>query len=259
MNVLYGLTQPDEGEILIDGQPAALRSPKDAIRAGIGMVHQHFMLVPVFTVAENVTLGAGADPRCSACSTGAGHAPRGARAIRALRPACRPGRLRRGPAGRRAAAGRDHQGTAARGQRADPRRADRPFSPRARPRNCSRSCAQLREGGRSIVFISHKLKEVQEIADTVTVIRRGRVVGERPPTASDEELAALMVGRAVQLQVSKARRPARRRRAGVADLHRPERARPGRGGRGVASRSGRARSWASPACRATGRPSCARR
>ena len=57
MNVLYGMLQPDEGEILLDGQPARFGSPKDAIAAGIGMVHQHFMLVPVFTVAENVTLG----------------------------------------------------------------------------------------------------------------------------------------------------------------------------------------------------------
>ena len=57
MNVLYGLLQPDEGEILLDGQAARFHSPKDAIAAGIGMVHQHFMLVPVFTVAENVTLG----------------------------------------------------------------------------------------------------------------------------------------------------------------------------------------------------------
>src|ERR1700727_1052444 len=57
MNVLYGLLQPDEGQILIDGKPAAFHSPRDAIAAGIGMVHQHFMLVPVFTVAENVTLG----------------------------------------------------------------------------------------------------------------------------------------------------------------------------------------------------------
>ena len=57
MNVLYGLLQPDEGEILLDGKAARFHSPKDAIAAGIGMVHQHFMLVPVFTVAENVTLG----------------------------------------------------------------------------------------------------------------------------------------------------------------------------------------------------------
>src|ERR1022692_5077536 len=57
MNVLYGLVQPDDGEIIIDGQPVHIRTPKDAINAGIGMVHQHFMLVPVFTAAENVTLG----------------------------------------------------------------------------------------------------------------------------------------------------------------------------------------------------------
>jgi simple sugar transport system ATP-binding protein len=57
MNVLYGLLQADQGQILLDGKPATFRTPKDAINAGIGMVHQHFMLVPVFTVAENVTLG----------------------------------------------------------------------------------------------------------------------------------------------------------------------------------------------------------
>ena len=57
MNVLYGLYQPDEGEILIDGEPVHFAGPGDAIAAGIGMVHQHFMLIPVFTVAENVVLG----------------------------------------------------------------------------------------------------------------------------------------------------------------------------------------------------------
>src|SRR6184192_4195382 len=57
MNVLYGLVQPDEGEIRVDNKPVVIHSPRDAIAAGIGMVHQHFMLVPVFTVAENVTLG----------------------------------------------------------------------------------------------------------------------------------------------------------------------------------------------------------
>src|SRR5215469_12317711 len=57
MNVLYGLLQPDEGELVLDGKQVTFHSPKDAINAGIGMVHQHFMLVPVFTVAENITLG----------------------------------------------------------------------------------------------------------------------------------------------------------------------------------------------------------
>ncbi len=91
MNVLYGLMQPDDGEILIDDQPVHIRSPKDAISAGVGMVHQHFMLVPVFTVAENVTLGAepirkltlpGVTGGCtchrSGCLTGARRAPRSA-------------------------------------------------------------------------------------------------------------------------------------------------------------------------------------
>jgi simple sugar transport system ATP-binding protein len=57
MNVLYGLYQPDEGEILIDGKPVSFNGPGDAMAAGIGMVHQHFMLIPVFTVAENIELG----------------------------------------------------------------------------------------------------------------------------------------------------------------------------------------------------------
>ena len=77
MNVLYGLMQPDEGEILIDDKPVAIHSPRDAIRAKVGMVHQHFMLVPVFTVAENVTLGSEPVRKgplglpSLACSTGA--------------------------------------------------------------------------------------------------------------------------------------------------------------------------------------------
>ena len=147
MNVLYGLMQPDEGEILLDDKPVAIHSPRDAIRARIGMVHQHFMLVPVFTVAENVTLGvepvrrlatpamnwAGCGSRRSACprrpARPAQGPPRRARALRAVRPAGRPRRPGGGPAGRRAAAGRDHQGAAARRQRARPRRADRRADP----------------------------------------------------------------------------------------------------------------------------------
>ena len=124
---------------------------------------------------------------------------------------------------------------------------------------------ELRSGGRSIVFISHKLKEVQAIADHITVIRRGKVVGERPPTASDAELAALMVGRPVELRVSKeAAQPG----DVVLDVERPDR--PGerrsarrpsseRRGRRLVPGPRRARSSASPGCRATARPSCARR
>jgi simple sugar transport system ATP-binding protein len=201
MNVLYGLVQPDEGEILIDDQPVHIRSPKDAISAGVGMVHQHFMLVPVFTVAENVTLGV--------------------ERVRGL------GLLDRGRARRDVKELSERYGLAV-----DPDAyvenlpvgiQQRVEIIKALMRDASvlvldeptavltpgeiddlfRIMRELRDGGRSIVFISHKLKEVQAIADNVTIIRRGKVVGERPPSTTGAELAALMVGRAVQLRVSK--------------------------------------------------------
>ena len=123
MNMLYGLLEPTEGEILVDGEPVTFASPSDAIAAGIGMVHQHFMLVPVFTVAENVMLGR--------------EQTRGLGVLNRRRPPSwcassreryglrgRPRRPGRGPPGRRAAAGGDPQGTRQRRQGADPRRAD---------------------------------------------------------------------------------------------------------------------------------------
>jgi general nucleoside transport system ATP-binding protein len=205
MNVLYGLTQPDEGEILVDGKPARFGSPKDAIGAGIGMVHQHFMLVPVFTVADNVTLG-----------------------IEEVGPA---GVLNRRKT-RRDVADLSHRY----GLDVDPdalvedlpvgiqqrveivkalvRQAnvlilDEPtavLTP-AETEELFRIIRQLKDGGTSVIFISHKLREVQAIADTITVLRRGRVVGQRTPPVTEDDLAALMVGRNVQLRVSK--QPAR--------------------------------------------------
>jgi general nucleoside transport system ATP-binding protein len=216
MNVLYGLMQPDDGEILIDGQPAAIRSPKDAIGAGVGMVHQHFMLVPVFTVAENVTLGA--EP------------------IRKLTlPGVRAGGLHLPSLGlldRRQARASVRELSQRFGLRVDPDAyvEDLPVGVQQRveiikallrdarllvldeptavltpgeTEDLFHIMRQLRDSGRSIVFISHKLREVQAIADNITVLRRGKVVAERPPTTSGAELAALMVGRAVQLRVSK--------------------------------------------------------
>jgi simple sugar transport system ATP-binding protein len=202
MNVLYGLLQPDEGEILIDGTAASFHSPKDAISAGIGMVHQHFMLVPPFTVAENVTLGI---------------------------EQVRPGGLLDASRTRREVRDLSHRY----GLDVNPDAIveDLPVGIQQRVeiikalvRNASvlvldeptavltpsetqelfRIIRQLRDGGTSVIFISHKLKEVQEIADTITVLRRGRVVGERKPPATEADLAALMVGRDVQLRVSKA-------------------------------------------------------
>ena len=203
MNVLYGLVQPDEGEILLDDQPVAIHSPRDAIRAKVGMVHQHFMLVPVFTVAENVTLGS--EP------------------VR--------GRLF-GLLDRRTARREVLELSERFGLRVDPDALveELPVGVQQRveiikallrdaqvlvldeptavltpgeTEDLFRIMRELREGGRSIIFISHKLKEVQAIADSITVIRRGKVVGERPPSTSSTELASLMVGRSVQLRVSK--------------------------------------------------------
>jgi general nucleoside transport system ATP-binding protein len=201
MNVLYGLTQPDEGEILVDGKAVALHSPKDAIRAGIGMVHQHFMLVPVFTVAENVTLG---DERTHWLGLLDRHRMR--REVRGLSE--RYG-LRIDPD---ALVEDLPVGVQQRVEiiKALVREAgvlilDEPTSvlTPGETEELFTIMRELRAGGRSIIFISHKLREVQAIADVVTVIRRGQVVGERPSTASDAELAELMVGRSVVLRVDK--------------------------------------------------------
>jgi simple sugar transport system ATP-binding protein len=201
MNVLYGLTQPDEGEILVDGRVTELHSPKDAISVGIGMVHQHFMLVPVFTVAENVTLG---DERTRVF--GLLDRRRMRREVRDLSQAYG---LRVDPDAyvENLPVGVQQRVEIIKAlvRQADVLILDEPTSvlTPGETEELFTIMRQLKAGGRSIIFISHKLKEVQAIADTVTVIRRGRVVGELPPTASDSELAALMVGRNVELQVSK--------------------------------------------------------
>ena len=201
MNILYGLTQPDEGTILADGKPLTIHSPKDAIEAGIGMVHQHFMLVPVFTVAENVTLG-NEEMR----ALGLLDRRRMRRKVRDLSqryglrvdPDALTGDLPVGVQQRveiLKALVRDAQVLIL----------DEPtavLTP-GETEDLFRIMRELRESGRAIVFISHKLKEVQAIADTVTILRRGQVVGQRPPSTGEDELAALMVGRSVQLRVSK--------------------------------------------------------
>jgi ABC-type uncharacterized transport system ATPase subunit len=201
MNILYGLLQPTEGEILVDDRPQTFRTPGDAIRAGIGMVHQHFMLVPVFTVADNVMLGA--------------------------EQAGAMGLLDRAAARKRVREVSEEYGL--------------PVDPDALVEDLPVGIQQrveiikaltrdvdllildeptavltpqetdelldvmrgLRAAGKSLVFISHKLKEVKAIADRITVIRRGRVVGTATPDASEDELASLMVGRSMQLEVAK--------------------------------------------------------
>jgi general nucleoside transport system ATP-binding protein len=220
MNVLYGLTQPDGGHILADGEPVTLRSPKDAIKAGFGMVHQHFMLVPVFTVAENVTLGAERSRRLGLLDR---------RSMRSeVNELSRRYGLRVDPD---ALIEELPVGVQQRVEiiKALVREArvlilDEPTSvlTPGETEELFTIMRQLRADGRSIIFISHKLHEVQEIADVITVIRRGKVVGQRPPTATDEELAALMVGRKVTLQVSKAAAVPGDVVLEVTDLHVPD-------------------------------------
>ena len=202
MNVLYGLMQPDEGEILIDGELRRISSPADAIKAGIGMVHQHFMLVPVFTVADNVMLGAEAtrSPLGFLDRRAAGRKVRelSDRYHLAVDPDAVVENLPVGVQQRveiLKAMLRD----------ADLLVLDEPtavLTP-AETEDLFTIMRELRSQGHSVVFITHKLKEVQAVADRITVIRRGKVVGTALPSASEAELASLMVGRDVQLTVDK--------------------------------------------------------
>src|ERR1700759_141856 len=200
MNVLYGLYQPDEGEILVDGEPVAFGGPGDAMRSGIGMVHQHFMLIPVFTVAENVELGHE--------RTRLGFLNR-----RAARREVREVSERYGLQVPVDALGQDLPVGVQ--QRVEIIKAlirdarvlilDEPtavLTPQETD-DLMDVMRSLKAGGTSIVFITHKLREVRAVADRITVIRRGKGVGEAMPTSSSAELASLMVGRPVKLEIDK--------------------------------------------------------
>ncbi|QIK82924.1 ABC transporter ATP-binding protein [Sanguibacter sp. HDW7] len=201
MNVLYGLYTADEGDVLLDGEKVTFAGPGDAMAAGIGMVHQHFMLVPVFTVAENVMLGHE--------QTKAG----GRLDLDAARAKVREIADRFGfqvdpdaivedlPVGVQQrveiikALSRDARVLVF----------DEPTAVLT-PQETDELMAimrQLKAEGTAIVFITHKLREVREVADRITVMRRGAVVGEAEPGSSDADLASLMVGRAVELVVHK--------------------------------------------------------
>ncbi|GAA2961357.1 ABC transporter ATP-binding protein [Glutamicibacter bergerei] len=201
MNVLYGLYQPTEGQILIDDKPVQFSGPGDAMAAGIGMVHQHFMLIPVFTVAENIALGAEA--------TKAG----GVLDLQVTRKKIREISDRYGfdvdpdaivedlPVGVQ--------------QRVEIIKAlvreakvlilDEPTAVLT-PQETDELLdimRQLKANGTSIVFISHKLREVRAVSDVITVVRRGLVIDSVAPETSTTDLANLMVGRAVQLNLNK--------------------------------------------------------
>lgn len=201
MNVLYGLYQADEGEILLDDVVQHFRGPGDAMAAGIGMVHQHFMLVPVFTVAENVMLGH--EQTKGLGTLDIAKAREHVRAVAArfgfdIDPDAVVGDLPVGVQQRVEiikALSRDAKVLVF----------DEPTAVLT-PQETDELMAimrQLRDEGTAIVFITHKLREVREVADRITIVRLGRVVGEASPTATNAELASLMVGRAVELTVHK--------------------------------------------------------
>lgn len=201
MNVLYGLYQADEGQIFLDDKPQNFKGPGDAMAAGIGMVHQHFMLIPVFTVAENVVLGNEPTKKLGILD------------LEAARKKVRELSDRFGfdidpdavvedlPVGAQ--------------QRVEIIKSlirdakvlvlDEPTAVLT-PQETDELMAimkDLAKAGTSIIFITHKLREVQAVADKITVIRQGKVVGDAKPNASASELASMMVGREVDLKVAK--------------------------------------------------------
>jgi ABC-type uncharacterized transport system ATPase subunit len=202
MSVLYGLYKPDEGEVRVDGRPVSIGSPLEAIDLGIGMVHQHFMLVPVMTVAENIVLaneprkgllldfegaavlvrelsdryGLAVDPDARIEDVSVGMQQR----VEILRALYRDARI----------LVLDEPTAVLTAQEA---------------RDLFRVLEALKADGTAIVFISHKLNEVLDIADRVTVLRRGKRIDTVPTEgATEESLARLMVGREVLLRVEKA-------------------------------------------------------
>jgi simple sugar transport system ATP-binding protein len=201
MNVLFGLLGPDEGEILIDGVVAPIADSGEAVRRGIGMVHQHFMLVPVFSVTENVVLGF--EPTKSFDRVDYRRATEDIQRLSQqfhldVDPDAIVENL---PVGLQ--------------QRVEILKAlshdaellilDEPTAVLT-PQEIDSLMAIMRSlaaAGKSILFITHKLKEVKAVADVITVIRQGHVVGTAEPSASESELASMMVGRNVQLTVEK--------------------------------------------------------
>ena len=200
MNVLFGLYQPTAGEILIDGKPAAFSGPGDAMARGIGMVHQHFMLVPVFTVAENIALGH-EDTKMGTLDLKT--TARKVREISArfgfdIDPDAIVEDLPVGVQQR-------VEIIKALIRHAELLILDEPtavLTPQETD-ELLKIIRQLADEGTSVIFISHKLREVKAISDVITVIRRGKVVGTADPTESSSELAALMVGRDVSLNLNR--------------------------------------------------------
>ncbi len=199
MRVLYGMYPQDEGRIVVRGDEAHIHSPRDAIALGIGMVHQHFVLVDRFTVSENIILGAedgvlvdyqGARRRIEQLAKSYGFA---------VDPDALVEELSVGEEQRVEILKPLYRGV-------DLLILDEPTAVLTPPeaQELFANLRMLKHAGKSVVFISHKLDEVIDIADRITVLRRGRVVGEAAPAdTSKEELAEMMVGRPVLFRLEK--------------------------------------------------------
>lgn len=201
MNIVYGLLRADSGEILVDEKIVNISQPSDALRAGIGMVHQHFMLIPVFTVAENIVLGHEKAGKFGTLDIDT--------ARLAIREVSRDFGFEVDPDAIVETLPVGIQ------QKVEIIRAliyeakvlilDEPtavLTPQETD-ELLKTMRELKAKGTSIIFITHKLREVREVADQITIIRRGKVVGAVSPQTSEGELASLMVGRTVDLAPEK--------------------------------------------------------
>jgi ABC-type uncharacterized transport system ATPase subunit len=197
MNIVYGLLKPDSGEIRVNGSVVNINEPSDALAAGIGMVHQHFMLIPVFTVLENIVLGHEATSPIGKLNLGQAREKLLSLAQEFGFHIDPDALVEDLPVGVQ--------------QRVEILKAlmydakililDEPtavLTPQETD-ELIEVIKRLRAQGTAIIFISHKLREIKALADRITVIRRGKVVGSAQPSASQEELAAMMVGRSVNL------------------------------------------------------------
>jgi simple sugar transport system ATP-binding protein len=200
MNILYGLYTPTSGEVLIDGAPLTLNSPGDAIAAGIGMVHQHFMLVPVFTVAENVILGDEPTKRIGWLDK--------RRARKTVTEISSRYKLQVDPDAvvEDLPVGVQQRVEIIKVLEREARYVvfDEPTSvlTPTEVEGFFRIVEGLKADGKGIIFISHKLGEALEIADRIVIMRRGKTVAEvRPEDVDETQLAELMVGRPVDLVV----------------------------------------------------------
>jgi ABC-type uncharacterized transport system ATPase subunit len=204
MNILSGLYKPDSGEILIDGSPRAFSDPRQAIEAGIGMVHQHFQLVPVFDVVEAVALGAESVSGMFGTFDRKTARQRVVELSGAYNLNVNPdAKIEDLPVGVRQRV----EILKALYRQSDILVLDEP-SAVLTPFETEELFGIIRglaKAGTTVIFITHKLNEVLEVADKITVLRRGRVAGTADPkTATREQLANLMVGRDVELRVPKA-------------------------------------------------------